>query len=117
MLKNTLPKKRQGTSQVIAEAEAVSATTNETTATTDKNESAVLPQLLSEKAAAAYLGVSVPFLRRARCTGAPGGRTGGPLFVRMTGFGLKNGKNNGRILYAKDDLDNWLANLERRRVV
>jgi hypothetical protein len=93
-LKNTLPGKRQ-----------------------TANEAVTLPALLSEREAAAYLGVSVAYLRRARKEGAPGGRTAGPLFIRLETFGEKGGKNAGRVMYARVDLDAWLSSLERKRVI
>jgi hypothetical protein len=96
-LQNTLPRKRRA----IIEAQATTPT----------------PALLSEREAAAYTGVSVAFLRRARGEGAPGGRTAGPLFVRLETFGEKGGKNGGRVMYARADLDAWLASLERKRVI
>jgi hypothetical protein len=102
-LKNTIPRKRQ--------------TATDTTATNSKTKHSILPQLLSEHEAAKYAGVSVSFLRRARREGAPGGRTAGPKFVRLESFGKKGGKNGGRILYAIKDLDEWLASLERHRVI
>ena len=76
-----------------------------------------LSELLDEKRAAEYTGVSTAFLRRARCHGNTGNRTAGPPFVRLQGFGEKHGLNAGRVLYARSDLDNWLAGLERRRTI
>jgi predicted DNA-binding transcriptional regulator AlpA len=53
---------------------------------------------LNEKDTARYVGMSVSFLRRARCEGAPGGRTPGPPFVKL-----------GRsVRYLVSDLDAWL---------
>jgi hypothetical protein len=97
-LKNTLPRKRQ-------------------TLETARGEQSTLPALLSEERAAKYAGVSAAYLRRARREGAPGGRTSGPLFVRLETFGAKGGKNGGRVKYAVKDLDEWLASLERKRVI
>ncbi|MDR1134443.1 MAG: helix-turn-helix domain-containing protein [Synergistaceae bacterium] len=116
MLKNTLAKKRQSTNRALAEAEALAATTNETTAPT-KPAITELPQLLSERDAAKYTGVSAAYLRRARTEGAPGGRTSGPVFVRLESFGAKGGRNGGRVLYPRADLDEWLSGLERKRVI
>jgi hypothetical protein len=93
-IKNTLPKKRK-----------------------TETEQHATPALLSERDAAAYTGVSAAYLRRARIEGAPGGRTGGPVFVRLESFGKKSGRNGGRVYYAKTDLDKWLASLERKRVI
>ncbi|MDR3165771.1 MAG: hypothetical protein LBU13_09355 [Synergistaceae bacterium] len=97
-LKNTLPRKRQ-------------------TIETAKTRQATTPQLLSEHEAAAYTGVSTAYLRRARREGAPGGRTAGPLFVRLETFGAKGGRNGGRVMYPVKDLDEWVASLERKRVI
>jgi hypothetical protein len=94
-LQNTLPRKRRA----IIEAKAAT------------------PALLSECEAAAYTGVSVAFLRRARREGNPGGRTAGPLFVRLETFGKKGGANGGRVMYPVKDLDAWLVSLERKRVI
>ncbi len=53
---------------------------------------------LDEKVAAKYVGMSISFLRRARCEGAPGGRTPGPPYVKI-----------GRsVRYLVSDLDQWL---------
>jgi hypothetical protein len=94
-LKNTLQSKRR----VIAETQSA------------------IPALLSEREAAKYTGASIAFLRRARGEGNPGGRTAGPLFVRLESFGGKGGKNGGRVMYPVKDLDEWLASLERKRVI
>ena len=85
---------------------------------TVKTEPAItLPALLTECEAAAYIGVSVSYLRQARTKGAPGGRTAGPNFVRLDSFGLRDGKNGGRVMYPRADLDKWLMSLERKRVI
>ena len=86
-------------------------------ATTETEQAITLPALLSEREAAAYTGVSVAYLRRARREGAPGGRTAGPPFVRLETFGAKGGRNGGRVMYARVDLDAWLSDLERKRVI
>ncbi|MDR1133572.1 MAG: hypothetical protein LBL05_05380 [Synergistaceae bacterium] len=100
-LKNTLSRKRGAVA------------TNETA----RAEQSIIPALLSERDAAAYTGVSAAYLRRARREGSPGGRTSGPNFVRLESFGAKGGKNGGRVLYARVDLDVWLSGLERKRVI
>ena len=83
-----------------------------------KTEPAIpLPALLSQQDAAKYIGVSVAYLRRARTEGSPGGRTAGPDFVRLASFGTKGGKNGGRVMYSRADLDKWLMSLERKRVI
>jgi hypothetical protein len=66
-----------------------------------------MPQLLSEKQAAAWLGVSVVYLRRGRSQGTTGRRTPAPNFVRV----------GGRIYYRRADLEAWVAGLEARGVV
>ena len=86
-------------------------------ATTKPEPVITLPALLSEQDAAKYIGVSVTFLRRARCEGNPGGRTAGPDFVRLDSFCAKGGKNGGRVMYPRADLDKWLISLERKRVI
>ena len=75
------------------------------TASVDTNS---LSLLLDEKKAAAYLGVSLSYLRKGRSEGSPGGRTPGPPFVRI---------GDRRVLYRVADLDSWVAGLEPRRVV
>lgn len=58
------------------------------------------PIALTEKEAAAYLGVSVQFLRQCRHYGHRPGRAQGPPYVHMGG---------GRsIRYLVPDLDQWL---------
>jgi hypothetical protein len=66
-----------------------------------------LPQLLNEKQAAAWLGVSVVFLRRGRSKGTTGGRTPTPKFVRV----------GGRVLYRRADLEFWVASLTPQEAV
>ena len=59
---------------------------------------------LNEKQAAAYIGMSVPYLRCDRMNGHREGRTPGPPYIRI-----------GRtIRYLREDLDDWLA---KHRVV
>ena len=59
---------------------------------------------LTDVEAAAYLGMSVSFLRQARCNGNREGRTTGPPFIKI-----------GRsIRYLITDLDIWL--LEHRQI-
>ena len=86
-------------------------------AMTETGQGTTLPALLDERAAAKYAGVSVAYLRRARIEGAPSGRTAGPNFVRLESFGAKGGKNGGRVMYPRADLDKWLMSLERKRVI
>ena len=77
---------------------------------TVKTEPAImLPALLTERDAAAYIGVSVSYLRQARTKGAPGTRTAGPPFIRLDSFGTKGGRNGGRVMYPRADLDEWLV--------
>ena len=64
------------------------------------------PLLLDEKQTARILGVSLSFLRKSRSEGAPGGRTQAPSFVRI----------GHRVYYRRTDLDQWVADLEARRV-
>ena len=65
------------------------------------------PQLLNEKEAARWLGVSLPFLRRGRSQGTTGHRTSTPPFVKL----------GGRVLYRRSDLEAWVASLVAREVV
>jgi hypothetical protein len=65
------------------------------------------PLLLSEKQAAVFLGVSLPFLRRGRSRGTTGHRTPTPPFVRV----------GGRVYYRRADLEAWVAGLTSREVV
>jgi hypothetical protein len=65
------------------------------------------PQLLDEKLTAAWLGVSVVFLRRGRSCGTTGRRTPTPRFVKI----------GGRVFYRRSDLEAWVAGLEAREVV
>ncbi len=54
---------------------------------------------LPESEAAAYIGMSVPFLRADRCRGHIGNRTPGPAYFKL----------GRRVRYAIADLDAWLA--------
>jgi hypothetical protein len=65
------------------------------------------PLLLNEKRAAAFLGVSLPFLRRGRSCGTTGNRTSTPPFVRV----------NVRIFYRLVDLQVWVDALSPQEVV
>lgn len=57
------------------------------------------PELLDEKPAAEYIGMSVAFLRSGRCHGIVGNRTPAPPHMKL-----------GRaVKYARADLDAWLA--------
>jgi hypothetical protein len=66
-----------------------------------------LPLLLNEKAAARFLGVSLPYLRRGRSEGKTGRRTQTPPFVRL----------GGRIFYRQADLQAWVSGLVSQEVV
>jgi hypothetical protein len=66
-----------------------------------------LPVLLSEKRAAAWLGVSISFLRKSRSTGAIGNRTPAPKFVSI----------GGRRLYKLADLKAWSDGLESQSII
>jgi hypothetical protein len=66
-----------------------------------------IPQLLDEKQAAAWLGVSVVYLRRARSCGTTGRRTPAPPFVRV----------GGRVYYRRADLEKWVGNLRAQEAV
>ncbi|MCP3679893.1 MAG: helix-turn-helix domain-containing protein [Gammaproteobacteria bacterium] len=54
--------------------------------------------VLSEKEAAAYIGMSVAFLQKDRMNGKLSGRTPGPRWIKV----------GRRVLYLKADLDQWL---------
>jgi hypothetical protein len=66
-----------------------------------------LQMLLDEKKTALLLGVSLSYLRKARCEGAHHNRTPGPLFVQV----------GGRIYYRRADLKDWVNNLVSRQVL
>jgi hypothetical protein len=66
-----------------------------------------LQMLLDEKKTALVLGVSLSYLRKARCEGAHHNRTPGPLFVQV----------GGRIYYRSTDLKDWVDNLASRQVL
>jgi helix-turn-helix protein len=57
------------------------------------------PELLDEREAAAYVRMSLAYLRADRTRGHVAGRTPGPAF-------LKIGRS---VRYRRDDLDSWLA--------
>lgn len=64
-----------------------------------KNDNYHQQAALTEKQAASYIGMSVPYLRADRMNGHREGQTPGPPFVRI-----------GRsIRYLRADLDEWLA--------
>jgi hypothetical protein len=65
------------------------------------------PLLPTEKRAAAYLGVSLPFLRRGRSCGTTGRRTSTPPFVRC----------GGRVFYRRSDLETWVSGLTSQEVI
>jgi hypothetical protein len=66
-----------------------------------------LPQLLNEHQTAAWLGVSVVFLRRGRSKGTTRGRTTTPRFIKL----------GGRVFYRLTDLRAWVDSLASREVV
>jgi hypothetical protein len=66
-----------------------------------------LPLLLTEKEACRHLGLSLSFLRKARCEGVHHNRTEAPPFIPI----------GGRIYYATEDLRMWVKNLARRTVI
>ena len=57
-------------------------------------------RLLTDPEAAAYLGVSISFLRQGRMEGRRNNRSPGPPFIRM---------GSKAIRYDLQDLDAWLA--------
>lgn len=60
-------------------------------------------KVLSEIETAEYIGMSRSFLRQSRMEGNRANRTPAPPFVKI-----------GRsVRYIKDDLDNWLNNLQK----
>ncbi|MDA9982530.1 helix-turn-helix domain-containing protein [Gammaproteobacteria bacterium] len=63
----------------------------------------VIASALTENDAAKYIAMSPHYLRRDRCYGPDGGRTGGPPWVKM----------DRAVRYLKKDLDEWLQ--QRRR--
>ena len=65
------------------------------------------PMLLDEKAAAECLGVSVSYLRKARCKGVCRQETPGPEFK-------KRGK---RVFYTPKALEDWVNGLPQQRVI
>lgn len=69
------------------------------------SELAVRPRCLDEEQASIYVGMSVSFLQKSRCTGATGGQTPGPLFKKI-------GK---RVVYDIADLDAWLDSFRSYR--
>jgi predicted DNA-binding transcriptional regulator AlpA len=59
-------------------------------------------QLLTEKQASAYLGVSLSSLRKGRSEGRHGKRTPMPRYVRV----------GGRVYYRRSDLECWSSELQ-----
>ncbi len=57
-----------------------------------------MANVLNEKQASAYCGMSIPFLRRARMRGRTRSETPGPKFCKI----------GVRVLYRVGDLDAWL---------
>ena len=55
-------------------------------------------KVLNEKAAAEYIGMSVSYLQKDRMNGSLRGRTLGPRYAKL-------GK---RVVYLREDLDQWL---------
>jgi hypothetical protein len=73
-----------------------------------------LPLMLNEIEAAAVLGVSVSFLRKSRCEGCRkatletlNNEENAPPFVKL----------GGRVKYPSNDLREWVAGLQRKRVI
>jgi hypothetical protein len=67
-----------------------------------------LPQLLTEKLAAAYTGISLASLRRGRAgEQRVNGRTPMPKFVKV----------NSRVYYPLAELDRWLSELQLKEVI
>lgn len=66
-----------------------------------------LPQLLDEKQTAAYLGLSVSYLRKSRSDGGIKGRTPAPPFLKI----------GGKVRYRLTDLDAWITSLKPRMAV
>jgi hypothetical protein len=66
-----------------------------------------LPLLLDEHKTAAFLGVSLSYLRKSRCEGTVGNRTEAPPFVRV----------GGRVLYKAATLETWVAALSERATI
>ena len=60
---------------------------------------------IDEKAAGAYIGMSVAFMRKARSSGTVGNRTPAPPHLKI----------GGAVRYDPDDLDAWLAARRRLR--
>lgn len=55
--------------------------------------------VMNEKEAASYIGMSLSYLQHDRCYGVTGDKTSGPVFVKV-----------GRsVRYLKADLDDWLS--------
>jgi len=62
------------------------------------NQATIPQEALTEKQAARYIGMSIPYLRADRMNGYREGRTPGPAFVKI-----------GRtVRYLRADLDAWL---------
>jgi hypothetical protein len=66
-----------------------------------------LPLLMTEKLACRHIGVSLSFLRKARCEGTLRNRTEAPPFITL----------GGRVYYATEDLCLWVKNLARKTVI
>jgi hypothetical protein len=66
-----------------------------------------LPLMLDEAKAASALGVSVSYLRKARCEGLLKHRTPAPPFVAV----------GGRRYYRTSDLKSWVDNLIPQQVI
>lgn len=62
--------------------------------------------IVNEKEAAKYIGMSVSFLRQARCDGPTANRTPGPVFYKL-GISVR---------YRVSDLDTWLEQHRREMV-
>ncbi|NCB25488.1 MAG: DNA-binding protein [Bacteroidia bacterium] len=65
-------------------------------------------RLFTTEEAAAYLGISVSYMKKIRCEGQIRKRLAPPPFIRI-GSGRKG------IRYVKEDLDTWIDELPRFR--
>lgn len=66
------------------------------------NQTEMTKRALNDREAAAYLGMSVSFLRQDRLNGHREGRTPGPRWIKI-----------GRsVRYLREDLDEWLEQLK-----
>lgn len=63
------------------------------------------PRLMDEMEAARYIGMSAPYLRKARCEGNIGNRTPAPVHLKI----------GNAVRYDKTDLDRWIDEQKRHR--